>query len=562
MNRTHFILMLAVALTVISLAAFLSLPGQAQTTGQQPDGAVSVTAASVSSRINYQGVLKEGGAPVTGSRNFTFRFYTAAGCATPVGSPIVLNGVAVANGLFSVKLDVDQALFDGQGLWLGVDVGSTGNVTCEEIVPVPYALSLRPGAVIVGNIAGSAVISVTNTYSPTVGAAAPANGEGQGLHGSGVSSGVFGDTVNGDGVAGLATGVGTGVRGTSVQGNGGEFSTAGADAYGLVARNRGGGFAARFDGKVWFNGDVHVAGEVYANSLHTTDGSGARTSGVTTSGDGTWKSVTVPQTGGGNIWFTATGLDVKDSAGNSKASIGSNGDASLKSVSVPQTGGGNIWFTATGLDVKDSAGNSKASIGSNGDASLKSVSVPQTLTGGGEMGIKENGMYVKNLSGALWASISSSGHGFFNSVSTGRSSAPPAATINADGVAYFMGLTVAGPKSAAVSTASYGERKLYADESAEVYFFDRGGGQLVNGVAVIALDPVWLETVTIDADHPMRVQVTLTGDCNGVYVAEKTATGFTVRELRGGASNATFDWEVAAKRKGYEDVRLEPAEIR
>ncbi len=57
----------------------------------------------------------------------------------------------------------------------------------------------------------------------------------------------------------------------------------------------------------------------------------------------------------------------------------------------------------------------------------------------------------------------------------------------------------------------------------------------------------------------MRVQVTLTGDCNGVYVSEKTATGFTVRELRGGASNATFDWEVAAKRKGYEDVRLESA---
>jgi len=125
---------------------------------------------------------------------------------------------------------------------------------------------------------------------------------------------------------------------------------------------------------------------------------------------------------------------------------------------------------------------------------------------------------------------------------------------------------VAGTKSAVVATASHGECKLYADESAEVYFFDRGGGQLVNGVAVIALDPVWLETVTIDAGHPMRVQVTLTGDCNGVYVAEKTAAGpstgsgqasFTVRELRGGVSNATFDWEVAAKRKGYEDVRLE-----
>jgi hypothetical protein len=51
------------------------------------------------------------------------------------------------------------------------------------------------------------------------------------------------------------------------------------------------------------------------------------------------------------------------------------------------------------------------------------------------------------------------------------------------------------------------------------------------------------------------VQLALTGDCNGVCVAEKTATGFTVRELRGGTSNATFDWEVAAKRKDYEEVR-------
>jgi hypothetical protein len=30
----------------------------------------------------------------------------------------------------------------------------------------------------------------------------------------------------------------------------------------------------------------------------------------------------------------------------------------------------------------------------------------------------------------------------------------------------------------------------------------------------------------------------------------------------GGQSNATFDWEVAAKRKGYEEVRLEPVEAR
>jgi len=76
--------------------------------------------------------------------------------------------------------------------------------------------------------------------------------------------------------------------------------------------------------------------------------------------------------------------------------------------------------------------------------------------------------------------------------------------------------------------------------------------------AAIELDPVFLETVTVDADHPLLVQVTLTSDCRGVFVAEKSPHGFTVKELMGGRSNATFDWEVAAKRKGYEDQRLEP----
>jgi hypothetical protein len=55
----------------------------------------------------------------------------------------------------------------------------------------------------------------------------------------------------------------------------------------------------------------------------------------------------------------------------------------------------------------------------------------------------------------------------------------------------------------------------------------------------------------------LLVQITLTADCNGVFVAEKSATGFTVKELMGGTSSATFDWEVAAKRKGYEATRLE-----
>lgn len=121
----------------------------------------------------------------------------------------------------------------------------------------------------------------------------------------------------------------------------------------------------------------------------------------------------------------------------------------------------------------------------------------------------------------------------------------------------YGNLTVYGSKTATVETQSYGHRALYCDESAEIYFFDRGQGRLENGQITVQLDPVYLETVTIDADHPMLVQITLTSDCNGVFISEKTGSSFTVKELMSGTSGATFDWEVAAKRKDYENVRLE-----
>ena len=137
----------------ITLAVLLALLlGVGGATGQEPEGEVGPQgdvsiAATVGSRISYQGILKEGGTPVTGTRNMTFRLYSNSTCTTQVGGDISKPGVSVTEGLFSLKLDVDQRDFNGQALWLGVDVGNTGtNVVCEEILPAPYALSLRPGA--------------------------------------------------------------------------------------------------------------------------------------------------------------------------------------------------------------------------------------------------------------------------------------------------------------------------------------------------------------------------------------------------------------------------------
>lgn len=113
-----------------------------------------------------------------------------------------------------------------------------------------------------------------------------------------------------------------------------------------------------------------------------------------------------------------------------------------------------------------------------------------------------------------------------------------------------------GAKNAIVATENFGQRLVYTMESPEVWFEDVGSGVLQNGVARIDLDPIFLETVTVDERHPLRVFVTLTGDCSGVFV-EKGADHFIVRELGGGRSNASFDYRVMAKRVGFEDTRLQ-----
>lgn len=89
---------------------------------------------------------------------------------------------------------------------------------------------------------------------------------------------------------------------------------------------------------------------------------------------------------------------------------------------------------------------------------------------------------------------------------------------------------------------------LSAPEAPENLFQDYGSGQLVNGRATITLDPILSKNILVNEEHPLRVFVQLRSDCNGVYVANETPTGFEVVELMGGSSNATFNWSVTANR--------------
>ena len=97
--------------------------------------------------------------------------------------------------------------------------------------------------------------------------------------------------------------------------------------------------------------------------------------------------------------------------------------------------------------------------------------------------------------------------------------------------------------------------ELYSMASPENWFEDFGSGSLKAGVAEITLDPTFAQGANRQSDYPVFIKPN--GDCEGLYVATKTATGFEVRESRSGNSNVSFDFRIVAKRRGFEALRME-----
>ncbi len=110
-----------------------------------------------------------------------------------------------------------------------------------------------------------------------------------------------------------------------------------------------------------------------------------------------------------------------------------------------------------------------------------------------------------------------------------------------------------GVKSAAVPHADGTHRLVYCMESPENWFEDFGEGKLIGGKAEVNIPADFAAIVHTD-DY--GVFLTPEGDCKGLYVTAKTATGFAVRELQGGASSLSFRWRVVAKRKDITAARL------
>ena len=127
--------------------------------------------------------------------------------------------------------------------------------------------------------------------------------------------------------------------------------------------------------------------------------------------------------------------------------------------------------------------------------------------------------------------------------------------LDAAGNMTIAGTLTQGGSPLSVNATSTGRKVVsYSPQQSVRTMEDVGEAQLVAGSAVVPLDPSFASA--IDTHRPYLVFITPQGDTSApLYVTQKTARGFVVRE-HGGASNIAFDYRIVAQPYGTRARRL------
>ncbi len=145
------------------------------------------------------------------------------------------------------------------------------------------------------------------------------------------------------------------------------------------------------------------------------------------------------------------------------------------------------------------------------------------------------------------------------SILNNSSTGAPFSAYNGAGKGCYVdasgNINCTGAKNAVVSVDG-GKRTvaLSAIESPQNWFEDAGSAHLVNGGAVVQIDPDFMQTVNTGQEY--QVFLTPYGDCKGLYVTDRTANSFRVHELGGGTASLLFGYRIMALRKNYEAIRF------
>lgn len=140
----------------------------------------------------------------------------------------------------------------------------------------------------------------------------------------------------------------------------------------------------------------------------------------------------------------------------------------------------------------------------------------------------------------------------------------PLAAANQGGtIVWYVddsGNTHTGAPAVSTTATQHGYvAESYAAQSTSRTLEDVGNAELINGAAVVTIDPAFAETIDPSG---YAVFVTPDGDCRGLYVAQKTATTFTVRELQGGHSTLALDYRIVAHPYAHVTERMRVAASR
>ena len=110
-----------------------------------------------------------------------------------------------------------------------------------------------------------------------------------------------------------------------------------------------------------------------------------------------------------------------------------------------------------------------------------------------------------------------------------------------------------GAASTIIPDTNNKPRVMFCPEAPEVLFEDYGVSKLTNGETYIKIDEILAKSLKIDDKHPLKVFIQLEGDCNGVYVTQKSINGFKVKELNKGNSDVSFSWHIVGTRADSRD---------